>query len=87
MGYNHDNTKRRGDLFNDTGKWKYTVTLDYKGADYDHWDIWAETTTALRRATDHGTSGVRLREIPTGWTLVVLKPYSRYSHPITIKGQ
>lgn len=87
MGYNHDATKRRGDLFNANGKWKYTVTLDYGGGDWDTWDIWQQTRIALRRATDCGTSGVLMREVPEGWTLVVLKPYTRFCHPVIVKGE
>lgn len=86
MGFNHDDTKVRGDLFTESGKWKYTVTLDYTGGDWDYWDLWWEARQALRRATEAGTSGVTLKRIPDGWHLVVLEPYGRTSHPIIVHG-
>lgn len=86
MGYTDDPTKVRGDLFTDTGKWKYTVVLDYDGGDYHDGDLWVQALAALARASERKISGVTLEEIPEGWTLVVLEPYSKFSHPITVKG-
>lgn len=87
MGYTDDSTKVRGDLFTESGKWKYTVVLDFDGGDYENWDLWTEAKNALARATDAGISGVRLREVPHGWALVVLEPYSRFQYPITVVGR
>lgn len=89
MGYSENDRHVRGDLFNDTGKWKYTVVLDYSypGCQYDHWDMWKQAPQALAHATDKGISGVTLTKIPDGWTLVVLEPYSKFSHPITVTAQ
>lgn len=85
MGYTYDDSRVRGDLFNERGKWKYTVVLDYRGGDYWTWDLWSEARNALARATRSGVSGVSLKDIPYGWTLVVLEPYSRNGHPIIVE--
>lgn len=88
MGFALEEHTVRGDLFTDTGKWKYTVALDYSGPDFDYqdWNLWRQAVRALETATVRGTSGVSLTKIPAGWTLVVLEPYGQYSHPITVKG-
>lgn len=86
MGYIQDETKVRGDLFTETGKWKYTVVLDYRGGDWSHWDLYNEARDALARATDNGISGVGLREVPEGWSLVVLEPYAKNAYPIQVIG-
>ena len=77
----------RGDLFNEKGKWKYTVLLDYDypGFDYTAGNLWRHARAALVNATDKGISGVTMREIPLGWFLVVLEPYSQFSHPIVVR--
>jgi len=75
-----------GDLFNEGGKWKYTVQLDYEGGDYETWDLWTEARNALARATRRGISAVTLTEIPRGWWLVVLEPVGRSAHPIMVRG-
>jgi hypothetical protein len=89
MGYSDDPRHVRGDLFTDTGKWKYTVVLDYgfPGFQWDHWDMWRQTRQALAHATAKGISGVTLRQIPEGWSLVVLEPYSKFEHPITVTAE
>lgn len=94
MGFTLDPTKVEGNLFKPSGKWMYTVVLDYEPktthadlkAAWEDWDLWKQARAALRRATDRGISGVIFREIPKDWTLVVLGPYARNEHPIMVKG-
>lgn len=84
--YNDDMV--RGDLFKESGKWAYTVALEYDGTsyeDYEDWDLWKQARNALARATANGVSGVRLSEIPHGWTLVVLEPYAKNGYPIIVE--
>lgn len=84
MGFSLDPRHVEGNVFGETGKWKYTVQLDYTGGDWDNWDLWSEARAALARATRRRISGVSLVAIPSGWTLVVLEPYGRNSHPIMV---
>lgn len=81
-------------LFNDTGKWKYAVTLDYtdllqmdESQDSPalspagvHWDGHGMARRALAQATGSGTSGVTIKEVHPGWTLVVIDPPQGYPH-------
>lgn len=76
----------RGELFNDRGKWKYTVWLDYRGLNWDHADLWANAATAFNNATDRDLSGVVMHSVPDGWSLVILDPWGKNSHPIMLKG-
>lgn len=85
MGYDVDESKVRGDVFTENGKWKYTVCLDYSNCLWNSPDIWTETRRALREATGQNISGVMFDEIPAGWILVVLEPYNKFSHPIIVK--
>lgn len=87
MGFSLNDRHVEGNLFTDTGKWKYEVQLDYTGSDYESWDLWTEARVALRRASAAGTSGVTLHEIPSGWHLVVLEPFGKFSHPIMVTGE
>ena len=86
MGYTVDDRQVRADVFTESGKWKYIVALDCSDVDYDDWDLWRQAKRALVRATVNETSGVRFAEIPVGWYMVVLEPYSRHSHPVMVKG-
>lgn len=85
MGFSLNEYLVRGDLFTETGKWKYTVTLNYEfdGFDYEHWDI----HTMARRAFANG-KGVSFKEITSenGYRLVVLEPYALNGYPIMIQG-
>jgi hypothetical protein len=81
-----DPRKVEADLFNENGKWKYHVVLDYDGGDHETWDLWSEAEKALSRATEQGISGVTLSKIPNDWMLVVLEPYGRTAHPIMVTG-
>jgi hypothetical protein len=87
MGYSYNDDHVRADLFTESGKWKYTVALDYSFqslADFEHWDMAAQARRALRHATVLGVSGVSLLEIPEGWSMVVLDPHSKNSFPILV---
>ncbi len=88
MGFSLEEHRVRGDLFKSSGKWMYTVQLDYSGPDFDFgdWDLSKQARHALATATARSTSGVTLTDIPAGWTLVVLDPYSEFSHPILVRG-
>lgn len=87
MGFSVEDGVVRGDLFKPSGKWMYTVALDYRGvtmAEYVSRDLWIQAAVALARATRNGISGVTFTEIPDGWTLVVLEPYAKNGLPITV---
>jgi hypothetical protein len=85
MGYSINDRLVQGNLFTENGKWKYTVVLDYTGL-WDALDPNEAARTALRQATDKGISGVTLREVPQGWWLAVLEPYTKYSYPVLAVG-
>jgi hypothetical protein len=85
-GFSLDPRHVEGTVFTETGKYKYTVCLDYTGGDFETWDLWTEAKNALRRATKAGTSGVTFAEIHPGWHLVVLEPYGKTGHPIMVTG-
>jgi hypothetical protein len=86
MGYSDNPQHVRADLFDDTGKWKHTVVLDYgfPGFDFGSGELWEQARRALCYATRRGRSGVKLNLIPEDWRMVVLEPYSKYTHPITV---
>jgi hypothetical protein len=89
MGYSHNDSHVYGMLFTESGKWKYDVCLDYTGQtleEYQHWDVNAEAVKALARATDRGISGVTLRTVPEGWSLVVPQPHALNSCPAMVRG-
>lgn len=83
-----DWSKVEGHLFNANGKWKYQVWLDYsslrhrrirgEGPSGWHYDGAEMARSALRDATDRGTSDVTYREIPDGWRLFVRHPPQGY---------
>jgi hypothetical protein len=73
-------------LFNPAGKWQYEVTLDYTALDVDHWDLHALAQQALAAATANGTSGVTISTLGDYFTLVVINPPGRFSHPIMVRG-
>ena len=87
MGFTHDERQVEANLFNENGKWKYTVALDYTNVDWDSLDLWSAARMALRDATERGTSGAPLRRIPEGWSLVVLEPYAKNSFPIMVRAK
>lgn len=76
-------------LFNQGGKYKYTVILDYRdqtAEDYEHWDLREQARKALRRATERHVSRVTFTEVPDGWSLVVMTPRSQNSRPVMVRG-
>ncbi len=86
MGFNIDPTKVRADVFTESGKWKYTVCLDYSGLNYSSWDLWEQAKLALKQATGKKISGVTFDQVPIGWMMVVLDPYGKTEYPIIVKG-
>ncbi len=77
------------ELFNERGKWKYSVKLDYSGitlapSGSTYQDPHHVARSALMAATRAGTSGVSMEEIPAGWTLFVAAPPNGW--PIMAKG-
>lgn len=86
MGYSTNDRHVEAFLFNDTGKWKYTVCLDYSNSDYNDFDLWSAAIFALEDATKKCISGVTLTRIPKDWILFVPNPYNINSHPISVKG-
>lgn len=83
MGFSLNPEVVEGNLFNEDGKWKYQVALNYKGL-YNHFE--PIDATRLAWSNSVGSSGVTLEHIPKGWFLVVLEPYHIYSHPVMIRG-
>lgn len=85
MGYTTDNLQRKAYLLTGSGKWKYTVSLQYVTDDYRRVNMWDAAEEALGRATGQQTSGVTMTKIPEGWMMFVPKPYGIHSHPIMVK--
>ena len=87
MGFSLDSNKVEANVFNEFGKWKYTVCLDYDfpGFDYNDWNIWEQARKALANATLKHVSGVTFTDVYPGWTMVVLEPYAKTGHPIMVK--
>lgn len=73
-------------VFNQNGKWKYDVTLEYVREDWDRADLHEVAREALARATENKVSGVVFRNLTPGWTMFVPEPYGRYSYPVMIVG-
>jgi hypothetical protein len=78
---------RKGELFDQYASWKYTVWLDYRGLDWEHWDIHANAAMAFKNATARGLSGVSHGKVHAGWFLIVLDPWAKHSFPIMITGK
>lgn len=82
MGYSTNSGHVRGDLFTETGKWKYSVVIDMS----NYYDVPLLTREAVVEAfhnTDQSFRGVR-GECKRYW-LVVLEPYHRNSYPIATR--
>lgn len=75
----------RGELFTETGKWKYTVQIDMMGF-YSELDINDAVRKALRN-TDSDIRGVTDSAVAPGsrYTLVVFEPYHKNAYPVMIK--
>ncbi|WP_277212318.1 hypothetical protein [Isoptericola croceus] len=73
-----------GHLFTASGKWKYEVSLDYRHVTAPRYEVAAQAAQALAAATDARTSGVALREIPEGWSLVVFDAPAGF--PVMVRG-
>jgi len=89
VGYSTEDSHVYGMLFNEHGKWKYDVCLDYTGqtqAEYEHWDLKREAVKALVRATEKGISGVTMKTVPEGWMLVVPEPHALHACPLMTRG-
>ena len=77
----------RAEIFKESGKWMYSINLDYTGfVPTDQGGRYVDpavvTREALVRATDNGTSGVTFTKIPWGWNLVVVEP--PYGFPLMV---
>jgi hypothetical protein len=85
----NDDARCEAVLFNERGKYKYALLLDYSwqtDEDFEHWDLRSQAIEALKRSTRAGTSGVSLDHVPDGWTLVVMAPRSMNSYPTMVRG-
>jgi hypothetical protein len=71
-------SKVSAEVFSDTGKWKYSVTLDYRNAPPGYLASHTNAVRALRQATENHTSGVTFRELPDGWFMFVPEPPEGY---------
>jgi hypothetical protein len=79
----------RGEVFTDTGKWKYSVKLDYTktaqlASDSGYVDPVIAAASALFVATEAGTSEVTFEYLPRGWHLFVPDPPNGW--PIMVTG-
>lgn len=66
------------EVFTDTGKWKYSVRLDYRNAPAGYLAPSKNAARALRKATEGHTSDVTFRELPDGWFMFVPDPPEGY---------
>ena len=82
-----DLSRVRGNLFNNRGKWKYAVYLDYSWWNEDDYVVPEEAAKkALRVATELETSGVNIKNLDgTNYHLVVENPPNGW--PIMVTGK
>lgn len=85
MGFTVNDSLVRGDIFTDTGKWKYSVAIDMTYF-YDMFPL----QEAVRRAAQRTPAEVRgvtdgVVADGSGYTLVVLEPVHQHGHPVMIK--
>lgn len=73
-----------GELFSDTGKWKYSVELDYRGGPGGFISASDNALRAFEQACANGTSEVNMRTIPPGWHLFVPAPPEGF--PVMVTG-
>lgn len=85
MGFSVDDGIVRGDLFNERGKWKYTVAIDMREF-FNHEGVQLAVLAAIR-STPESVRGVKDSVVATGsgFWLVVLEPSHAYSHPVMIQ--
>lgn len=83
--YSNEPYHVRGDLFTETGKWKYTVQIDMRG-EFHVIDLHRAVVRAAR-ATPSETLGVMDGAVgpESRYWLVVLDPYHQNAHPQMIK--
>jgi hypothetical protein len=75
------------ETFKASGKWAYTVSLDYSETAHrpsGYVDPEVAAVRALRTATTRGTSEVTFAELPEGWFMFVPDPPNGW--PIMVKG-
>jgi hypothetical protein len=83
-------TKVRAEVFKESGKWAYTVRLDYSRTPAiiklpSGWiDPEEAAVLALETATIEGTSEVRFARLPERWTMFVPEPPNGW--PIMVRG-
>lgn len=85
-----DWSRVRAEVFKPSGKWMYSVWLDYstlrgnaggpRGPHGWHFDGNAMAREALRLATERGTSGVSFTELYEGWRMFIPNPPQGYPH-------
>lgn len=73
------------ELFNQGGKWKYSVKLDYRNHPGGYLAPHDNARRAFEQASALGTSGVTFKRIPENWTLVVPMPPEGF--PVMIRGE
>lgn len=89
-GWDTLRTDVRGEVFNEHGKWKYSVSLDYRETEgittaSGYADPCCAARRALAVALHNGTSGMETpRKLPPGWTLVVFDPPNGW--PVLVRG-
>lgn len=77
MGYAVSDSVVRADRFKPSGKWYDSIALEM-GSQFEISSIHDAINAALER------QGVTLGK---GWSLVVLEPYHKHSHPIMLRGE
>lgn len=85
MGFSVSEGVVRGDLFNERGKWKYTVAIDMTEF-YNFHPLQLAVLAAVRNtpAEIRGVVDGVVSE-NSGFWLVVLEPNHAYPHPVMIK--
>lgn len=86
MGFTVNDSMVRGDLFTETGKWKYTITLDMTGL----YNFGPTPYDAVREAFyTKVVEGINQPKRNTrnfaGWKLVVLEPCHEFSYPVLLR--
>lgn len=74
----------RGEIFNDSGKWKYSVKLAFPDYGDRYVTPHQQLEDALHLSTMRGLSEVTFRRLPISWTLVVFDP--PFGYPAMVRG-
>lgn len=77
MGYSMNDGVVRADRFKPSGKWYDSIALDMSR----HYNAVLIHNAVLNAMEDQGV------KLEPGWSIVVLEPYHKHSHPVMLKGE